>query len=76
MDLLQPMNLTGHKPMKAFLRYKFGEWHATNLISQFEESNLEDIQPTDLGLPVLKNCGERWLAEYISKPVVKKVLSK
>ena len=30
---------------------------------------MKDIQPIDLGLPVLKNCGARWLveaAEYIS----------
>ena len=69
MDLLQPMDLTVNKPVKAFLRHKFEEWYATNLISQLKESNLEDIQPIDLGLPVLKNCGARWLveaAEYIS----------
>ena len=51
------------KPVKAFLRHKFKEWYATNLISQLEESNLEDIQPIDLELPVLKNCGARWLVE-------------
>ena len=31
---------------------------------------MEGIQPIDLGLPVLKYCGARWLveaAEYISK---------
>ena len=56
--------------MKAFLRCKFEEWYATKLISQLEESNLADIQPINLGLPVLKECGARRLveaAEYISK---------
>ena len=68
--LLQPMDLTVNKPMNAFLRRKFEEWYAINLISQLEESTLGDIQPIDLGLPVLKYCDAGWLveaAEYISK---------
>ena len=65
-DLLQPMDLTVNKPVKAFLRRKFEDWYATKLISQLD---LTDIQPINLGLPVLKECGARWLveaAEYIS----------
>ena len=39
--LLQPMDLTVNKPVKAFLRRKFEEWYATNLISHKAQTNID-----------------------------------
>ena len=69
-DLLQPMDLTVNKPVKVFLRRKFEEWYATKLMSQLEESDIGNVQPINLGLPILKECGAQWLveaADYISE---------
>ena len=70
-DLLQPMDLSVNKPAKDFLKRRFKEWYAHQVVSQLDgkEGDSLDIEPVNLGLPVLKELGAKWLvqmAEYFS----------
>ena len=69
-DLLQPMDLTVNKPAKEFIKKKFEQWYADQIIQQLDEdSEVESLQPVDLRLPILKELGAKWLvemSEYIS----------
>ena len=70
-DLLQPMDLSINKPAKDFLKRHFEEWYAHQVMSQLDgkEGDSPDIEPINLGLPMLKELGVKWLvqmAEYFS----------
>ena len=69
-DRLQPMDISINKPAKSFLKAKFEEWYALKLAEQLQESSIEELEPIDLGLPILKELGAKWLVEmatYISQ---------
>ena len=58
-NLLQPMDLTMNKPAKEFMKQL-----------DCENAEAEDLQPIDLGHPVLKELGAKWLVkmfDYISE---------
>ena len=70
-DLLQPMDLSVNKPAKDFLRREFEQWYAEKVMSQLQGEDIEmvELPEINLGLPVLKEVGAKWLvkmAEYIA----------
>ena len=69
-DRLQPMDLSVNKPAKSFLKAKFEEWYALQLAEKLEENSIDELEPIDLGLMILKELGTGWLVEmgaYISQ---------
>ena len=70
-DSLQPMDLSVNKPAKDFLKRCFEEWYSGEVMKQLDgkEDAGTEIQPTSLGLPMLKELGAKWLvqmAEYFA----------
>ena len=64
------MDISVNKPAKSFLKAKFEEWYASKLAEQLKGSNVDDLEPINLGLPILKELGAGWLVEmgkYISQ---------
>ena len=56
-DRLQPLDLSVNKPAKEFLRGRFQEWYASQIIDQLEE----DTQQVDMRLNIMKPLGAHWL---------------
>ena len=74
-DLLQPMDFSVNKPAKEYLKRQFEQWYSRKVMEQLEGRDLDDLeaaelQPINLGMPILKEIGAQWLvemAEYISE---------
>lgn len=64
-DLLQPMDVSVNKPAKDFLKSRFQDWYSEQLAKQFEGRDIEstDLQPINLGLPLMKELGAKWMVE-------------
>ena len=63
-DKLQPLDISVNKPAKEFLRLKFQEWYAEQIAEQITSSGCHvELEPVDLGLPVMKELGAKWLEE-------------
>ena len=65
-DRLQPLDISVNKPAKHFLREKFQDWYASQILQQLNPSlNIEDqqLQPIDLSLPLLRELGAKWIVE-------------
>ena len=56
---LQPMDILVNKPAKDILRRQFEDWYSQQIIKQLEGNKI-DLQPINLGLPVLIELGARW----------------
>ena len=70
-DSLQPMDLSVNKPAKDFLKRQFEEWYSGEVMKQLDgkEDEATEVQPINLGLPMLKELGAKWLvqmAEYFA----------
>ena len=71
-DLLQPLDISVNKPAKQFLKNKFEQWYADQIMQQIQgrrDVGEVELNPIDLSLPCLKELGAQWLvemAEYIS----------
>ena len=70
-DRLQPMDISVNKLAKDFLRRRFEDWYSQQITKQLQGNEIEsvDLQPINLGLPVLKELGARRMvemAEYFS----------
>ena len=54
-----------NKPAKDFLRRWFEDWYSQQITKQLQGNETEsvDLQPINLGLPVLKELGARWMVE-------------
>ena len=68
---LQPMDFSVNKPAKDFLKRCFEDWYAEQVTSQLDGREMEstNLEPVNLGLPVLKELGAKWLvqmAEYFT----------
>ena len=66
-DLLQPMDISVNKPAKEYLK-RFEQWYSGEVTNQLEGRDLDDLeaaelQPIDLGMPVMKEIGAKWLVE-------------
>ena len=63
-DLLQPMDLSVNKQAKDFLKQRFEEWYAKQLDGKDPETTT--LEPTPLGLPVLKELGAKWMVGMLN----------
>ena len=59
---LQPMDLSVNKPRKDFLKRRFEEWYAREVMTQ-RNRNESELKPINFGLPILKELGAKWLVE-------------
>ena len=59
-DRLQPVDLSVNKSVKEFMRSKFKEWYAAQVLKQLDEG-ADNIAPVDLKLSTLKLLGAQWL---------------
>ena len=64
-DSLQPMDLSVNKPAKDILKQRFEEWYSGEVMKQLDRREDEgtEIQPINLGLPMLKELGAKWLVQ-------------
>lgn len=65
-DLLQPMDISVNKPAKEYLQRQFQEWYSEEVMRQLDGRDVEDlataeVQPTSLGMPILKEVEAQWL---------------
>ena len=70
-DRLQPLDVAVNKPAKEFYRQKFQEWYSRQVSQQIEEldGRVMALQPVNMGLPLIKELGAKWIeemADYIS----------
>ena len=56
---LQPMDLSVNKSVKDFMRKKFQEWYASEMLKQLDEG--ADPKPVDFRSSLMKPLGARWL---------------
>ena len=61
-----------NRPAKSFLKAKFEEWYALKLAEQLQGSSIEELEPINLGLPILKELGAKWLAEMATYIIISK----
>ena len=54
------MDLSVNKSVKEFMRSKFKEWYAAQVLKQLDEG-ADNIAPVDLKLSTLKLLGAQWL---------------
>ena len=64
------MDISVNKPAKEYLKKQFDEWYSEMVMQQLEGKDVEDlegieIQPIDLGMPVLKEVSAKWLVGMI-----------
>ena len=66
-DRLQPLDISVNKPAKDFLKRKFEEWYSGEIMKQLEGRDIEsaELQPINLGMPVLKELGAKWMVEMV-----------
>ena len=61
------MDILVNKLAKDFLRRRFEDWYSQQITitKQLQGSEIEsvDLQPINLGLPILKELGARWMVE-------------
>ena len=64
-DSLRPMDLSVNKPAKDFLKQRFEEWYSGKVTKQLdeEENKATELEPINLGLPMLKELGAKWLVQ-------------
>ena len=64
-DSLQPMDLSANKPAKDFLKRRFEEWYSGEVMKRLDgkESETVDLEPINLGLPILRELGAKRLVE-------------
>ena len=63
------MDISVNKPANKFLRQKFHDWYADQVLDQVEEEEDIDAVEINLSMPVLKETGAKWLvemADYLS----------
>ena len=67
---LQPLDISVNKPAKNFMRARFQEWYAEQILQQVQ-GNMEK-KPVDLKLSIVKSLAAKWfiqLSDYLqSKP--------
>ena len=65
-DKLQPMDISVNKPVKDFLKWQFEDWYSQKVSKQLSDKSnihLTNLQPINLGLPVVKELGAKWMVE-------------
>ena len=69
-DRLQPMDISVNKPAKEYLKKEFEDWYSEQVMQQLDGKDIDDlesteIQPINLGMPVLKEVSAKWLVEMV-----------
>ena len=64
-DLLQPLDISINKPAKSFLRQKFDDWYAAEIVKQLRHPGgvTDELHPVDLSLPVMKELISKWIVD-------------
>ena len=62
-DRLQPLDLSVNKPAEDFLRGRFQEWYADQIVNQLEDD--AEQQPVDMRLSIMKPLGAKWLISML-----------
>ena len=64
-DLLQPLDISINKPAKSFLRQKFDDWYAAEIVKQLRYPGgvTDELHPVDLSLPVMKELISKWIVD-------------
>ena len=67
-DRLQPLDIAVNKPAKDFLRRRFDEWYAQQVMLQLEGKSDEEIEvfnlhPIDLSMARMKEVSADWLVQ-------------
>lgn len=68
-DKLQPMDVAVNKPAKNFLRTKFEDWYANQVMNQLPHAGgasdieLYELQPVNLSMVRMKQLSAQWLVE-------------
>lgn len=59
------MDVSVNKPAKDFLKRRFEDWYSGEIMKQLEGRDIESaqLQPINLGMPVLKELGAKWMVE-------------
>ena len=54
-----------NKPAKDFLRQRFQEWYADQVLQQLHGKEIDsvELEPISLSLPQLKELGAKWLVD-------------
>ena len=61
-DRLQPLDVSVNKPAKDFLKSKFREWYASQILQQLEKGTEPDkLQPVDMQLSTMKPLCAQWV---------------
>ena len=61
-DRLQPLDVSVNKPAKDFLKEKFREWYATQILQQLEQGTEPDeLQPVNMPLTTMKPLCAQWI---------------
>ena len=61
-DCLQPLDVSVNKPAKDFLKSKFQEWYALQIVQQLEKGTAPDkLQPVDMPLSTMKPLCAQWV---------------
>ena len=59
---LQPLDLSVNKPVKNFIKQRFQEWYAEQIVQQKEDGST--IKPvTDFPMRLMKPLGAKWIME-------------
>ena len=59
---LQPFDLSVNKPVKNFIKQRFQEWYAEQIVQQKEDGST--IKPvTDFPMRLMKPLGAKWIME-------------
>ena len=67
-DMLQPMDISVNKPTEDFLEWLFEDWYSHKVCEKLsDESDIQstNLQPINLGLPLLKELGAKWMVEML-----------
>ena len=61
-DCLQPLDVSVNKAAKDFLKSKFREWYATQILQQLEKgASVDELQPVDMQLSTMKSLCAQWI---------------
>lgn len=60
-DRLQPLDVSVNRAAKQFLRSKFENWYADNIVAQKDTG--KEIEPVDMRLSIVKPIAAKWMID-------------
>ena len=58
-DHLQPLDVSVNRAAKQFLRKKFENWYADNIVAQ--KNTRKELEPVDMRLAIVKPIAAKWM---------------